>query len=379
MQEASLLVDYIYLDSEERRRFAQVGHEYLIEQLQFTGEESAQTKTVKVKLGFNHPTKELVWALRNGNYFPSSSTPNAFLGYSHTDDWTSALQDAANNLAAGMVSIQESGQSATAYDGMVLVGATAGSPQNFIGNVALSSGHSILVDLRFQDNTHFTNGVPDVPYDIYLHDTPFFSNGAVDLANNLSAMTIVVTQANAGGGGIENFTVSVVVTAHSLDIPSLSIPVALWDDNRFNTGNGMNDNDILVYQYHNYGVYIDGSQNPIRQALVQLNGHDRFDIREGQYFNYVQPYQHHSRTPCDGINVYSFALHPEQHQPSGTANLSRIDNTQLNLFFVSTTDNGGLDVAFLNSDSVSLLCRYLKASCNIQRALYILITVTTSK
>ena len=52
---------------------------------------------------------------------------------------------------------------------------------------------------------------------------------------------------------------------------------------------------------------------------------------EGAYFNYVQPYQHFSNTPSDGINVYSFAVNPEEHQPSGTCNMSRIDNAQLSL------------------------------------------------
>jgi hypothetical protein len=57
-----LWVDYIYLDTDERRRFAQVSHEYLIEQLQFTGDESyTQNSTKRVDLSFNHPCKELVW------------------------------------------------------------------------------------------------------------------------------------------------------------------------------------------------------------------------------------------------------------------------------------------------------------------------------
>jgi hypothetical protein len=43
----------------------------------------------------------------------------------------------------------------------------------------------------------------------------------------------------------------------------------------------------------------------------------------------VQPFQHHTNCPAQGINVYSFALKPEDHQPSGTCNLSRIDNTTL--------------------------------------------------
>ena len=68
LQAASLYVDYIYLDTDERRRFAQVSHEYLIEQLQFTGDESVNTRNVKLKLNFNHPCKALHWVVqRNHN------------------------------------------------------------------------------------------------------------------------------------------------------------------------------------------------------------------------------------------------------------------------------------------------------------------------
>ena len=63
-----------------------------------------------------------------------------------------------------------------------------------------------------------------------------------------------------------------------------------------------------------------------------LNGNDRFAEREQKYFTHVQPYQHHTNIPTGGtINVYSFALKPEEHQPSGTLNMSRIDTAQLKL------------------------------------------------
>ena len=69
---------------------------------------------------------------------------------------------------------------------------------------------------------------------------------------------------------------------------------------------------------------------------MQLNGNDRFALRKGSYFNYVQPYQHHSNISKNhGINVYSFALKPEDHQPSGTLNMSRIDTATL---MVTATD-----------------------------------------
>ena len=66
-------------------------------------------------------------------------------------------------------------------------------------------------------------------------------------------------------------------------------------------------------------------------ANLQLNGHDRFDERKGSYFRLVQPFQHHTRIPEKNIYVYSFAVKPEEHQPSGTCNFSRIDNATLKL------------------------------------------------
>ena len=151
--DASLYVEYIYLDTDERRQFAQVQHEYLIEQLQFTGAESVNSgsSSMKSKLALNHPCKELVWVI-------------------HED---------------------------------------ANDPADYSG--AGSNGNSVV------------------------------------------------------------------------------------------------------------------------DAKLQLNGQDRFSTRSGDYFNLVQPYQHHTRIPADGIYVYSFALNPEQHQPSGTVNMSRIDNATLQL------------------------------------------------
>jgi hypothetical protein len=83
-----------------------------------------------------------------------------------------------------------------------------------------------------------------------------------------------------------------------------------------------------------------GAQH-LSTAKLQLNGHDRMREREADYFRLVQPYQHHSGGHAqDGttggseagfIYCYSFALKPEEHQPSGTCNFSRIDNAVLNL------------------------------------------------
>ena len=70
---------------------------------------------------------------------------------------------------------------------------------------------------------------------------------------------------------------------------------------------------------------------PLHQAKIMLNGTDRFVPQFGKYFNQYQPYQYHSGSPYPGIYVYSFALKPEDLQPSGTCNFSRIDMAQISV------------------------------------------------
>lgn len=181
---ASLYVDYIYLDTDERRQFAQVQHEYLIEQLQFTGAESVSATSFKSKLALNHPCKELIWVCQ-------------------PDD-----------------------------------------------NVADKN----------------------------------------------------------------------------------------WSD--YSNGSGI---DTVV------------------DAKLQLNGQDRFSTRAGSYFNLVQPYQHHTRIPAVGIYVYSFALNPEQHQPSGTVNMSRIDNATLQLTLASS-DASKLKVYAVNYNVLRIMAGELPSS-----------------
>ena len=132
---------------------------------------------------------------------------------------------------------------------------------------------------------------------------------------------------------------------HTLTVADMSTPVDQLPST-FNCGTWLADNAVTLRDYHNYGWNVDGSTNPCTQVRLQLNGHDRFAARDGAYFNYVQPYQHFTNTPCDGLNVYSFALEPEKHQPSGTCNFSRIDNTTLSV------DMTGSSGDWTNSSSV---------------------------
>ena len=174
---AHLWVDYIYLDTDERRKFAQTSHEYLIEQLQFTGKEALSEK---IRLNFNHPVKELVWTIKK----------------------------------------------------------------------------------PISNNEHDTNRN--------------WFNYSKD-GNELDKNTLITDY---------------------------------------------NDMKKLL------GPRGSAKGNTYTKAKILLNGNDRFTSRDNNYFNLIQPFQHHENVPNNaGINVYSFALKPEEHQPSGTLNMSRIDTS----------------------------------------------------
>jgi hypothetical protein len=90
-------------------------------------------------------------------------------------------------------------------------------------------------------------------------------------------------------------------------------------------------------EYTNCTVSEDGavsatrSVGPLEEFKLILNGQDRMKAQGGKYFNQVQPYTYHSGSPMPGVYSYSFALRPEEHQPSGTCNFSRIDNAQVSI------------------------------------------------
>ena len=207
---ATLWVDYVFLDTDERRRFAQLSHEYLIEQLQFTGSETVSSTKLNTKLSFNHPCKELVWFANKKAGTASSGTNNPV-----------------NNNWFNYTTTNEDATSALPY--------------------------------------HY----------------------------NLNAL-------------------------------------------------------------HNNAT---GAKNPIATAKLILNGNDRFSARPGSYFNLIQPFQHHENIPTNaGINVYSFALKPEEHQPSGTLNMSRIDTATLSIDFqTGLTTNTTLNVYAVNYNVLRIL------------------------
>jgi len=93
----------------------------------------------------------------------------------------------------------------------------------------------------------------------------------------------------------------------------------------------VNHNDTIKLQWHNYSMSDENKGNPIAFSSMDFNSYNRIIRLDGKYFNYVQPYATHQATPSDGINMYSFSLFPEEHQPSGSANFSKISRIVLYL------------------------------------------------
>ena len=197
-----LWADYIYLDTDERRRFAQVSHEYLIEQVQRNTGITSNSGAKNIKLNFNHPVKELLWVVQDNRLVTENTTPGAV-----NETTNSSLN---NNGSLG----------------------TSGATQN---------------------NDYFS----------YITD-------ATD---------------------------------------------------------GQQDENI-------YGT---PSSEGFSTMRIKLNGHDRFKERKASYFRTCQMIQSGHRVPTKHIYGYSFALKPEEHQPSGTCNFSRIDNAEMVFGSVGST------------------------------------------
>jgi hypothetical protein len=261
---ASLYVDYVFLDTDERRKMAQNPHEYLIEQVQFTGDESVGSSSNKIKLNFNHPCKELIWVVQ----------PDANVDY-------------CASLDSGQVLFRTLGAQPFNYTDAI----DALPPAiHAFGGPAETSGVNAFIN---------SSGLFQMPGAIDA-STP---NATMDWASNGNNLTPFTDQAGAVSGSSLSDAGTFVLAETALDL-------------------------------HCWG------ENPVVTAKLQLNGQDRFSEREGSYFDVVQPFQHHTRAPDTGINVYSFALRPEEHQPSGTCNFSRIDNAVLQLVLSSGTVQG---------------------------------------
>jgi len=316
MDDNYLLIDYVYLDSEERKRFAQASHEYLIEQLQFTGSESLNGSSQKYRLNFNHPSKYLIWVAHLDNYVNA----NDWLAYSPSGDWNSALENAAKLIwLATRLSLKEETSNQNVGAGTWTYYA--------VDAVDVSGGNAVALNVSACN--YFSYLLPKIEAQLIFNGTDYGSGYENTPTYYPAVLDNVVILKN-------ELTISDISVTIDTLVADLGLATGALDANaiKFLRADSYNANVANVQDAFNYGIWLDGTVNPVGSAKLQLNGHDRFQERDGNYFNYVQPYQHFSNTPADGVNVYSFALKPEDHQPSGTCNFSRIDNATLNLSLI---------------------------------------------
>ncbi len=106
------------------------------------------------------------------------------------------------------------------------------------------------------------------------------------------------------------------------------------------------DNDVFNFSNTNDPNAV--PSDPIEKALILFNGIERFEERVAGYFRLVQPFSHHTRCPSSYIYVYSFAMAPEKHQPSGTANFSMLNTVDLRLTYEVTIPDSNVRVYGVN-------------------------------
>jgi len=294
---ASLWVDYIYLDTDERRRFAQVSHEYLIEQLQFTGTETLTSGGSKgVELNFNHPVKELVWratgmVARGDTDRRVDLSNNPIVGYASSSTDTIITVTTANSTTLAIAIGDKLDQADTGFEGVALSALLASDVINRTLTIRVTKLTGILLSTK----------------------AIAFNGAAAGGSDNAAAVPIAA---------FASFTTQVVVG-------DAAVIYKHMQDGQ--TVSGMDAGNANVCAAASWS-----------DVTLQLNGHERFSERHSEYFRLVQPLQHHTSIPADsGIHVYSFALKPEEHQPSGTCNFSRIDSAVLKLAGM-TTLNGAL-------------------------------------
>jgi hypothetical protein len=365
----NVLSDYVYLDAEERKRFAQVGHEYLIEQLQYEDAFTLQ-QGQGYTINFNHPCKEMIFTQKLGLYagaLGGASVPNRFLSYCNGNNWNDAVTEAAENVASGMFgqavlgTHTPSAQYPYALSFASTVSGSAVSSVTVNTGPAGSSSSTCEVVLTASSIALTTPAAWYIPIDpAALRVNGFNMSSKLQYVTaNLNMNNILVLDA----GHQPTLTVEVSDDNHTLSMTDISVPLNSGFSAAMNSlvvdarHASRKLDDVFITQFNNYGLRLDGTGNCVSTVQLKFNGHDRFNQREGNYFNYVQPYQHHTRTPADGINVYSFGIHPEQHQPTGTANLSRIDSTRLNIVYsdiYSSQRMGAFSIDFTTNTKVYL-------------------------
>ena len=279
--------DYVFLDTDERRRFAQVSHEYLIEQVQMqTGSTTAKGK---YKLNFNHPVKELIW----------------------TDAGTkeTVLQKAKITLN-GHDRIAEQ------------------SREYF----------QILQPLRHHTNVPGRNiKETERPVMISPIDTTILTHNSTvdDNAALLTSTTLTLDSVDQAANPIKIGDVLQIVVGGNL------ITLTEGGPNTISTNYTRAETNVYIVEVAAKTAVGADSVFTFTTAIPAAHLYANLDDADGMSVTIIGRTQDPSHNACNlprNINCYSFALKPEEHQPSGTCNFSRIDTAYLEFNASATVD-----------------------------------------
>jgi len=283
-----LLVDYIYLETTERNLFITNNHEYLIEVVDRMTDTLSSVNT-KINLTFNKPTKYMIWYAQLSKYTERSK----FMSWAADDNW-----EASRNEFAKLVWL-------ITRDGL-----DVSDPNNPIIN--FGSGY---VNIGTQP--------------------PIVSGGNTllqSLAAKVSAVILFATTDGSGDVVADATTDNVALITNTITFEDMSTTIDTFKADALSTATqdafmDIHTNNII--DIFNYGNFINRSDNPIISSSFQLNGKNRFQERDGFFYNYLQSYYYFKNSPKDGVNIYTFSLYPEELQPSGTINLGNVNSKDL--------------------------------------------------
>ena len=285
-----LWADYIYLDTDERRRFAQVSHEYLIEQLQ--REESASGNSHK--LNFNHPVKELIW---------TSVAANSYA--------TAKLQLNGHDRFAAQE--EEYFQLRQPVDHH-----TAVPKQNLPASAQLST-----LDRQTEFGLFTDSNAPIT--DVLTQGADAIANGDNnELRFDASSNTLTFKEGHAANAGAiaKGDEIAIVCTVSS------ATPATMGTAGKIYFCTATADSTLVATSVGSVTVTTPTTADSTPRQLSAT-----FNDAAGRYFLHKVTNGNSSQARTSKltrkINVYSFALKPEEHQPSGTCNFSRIDNAKL--------------------------------------------------
>ena len=315
--------DYIYLDTDERRRFAQVSHEYLIEQLQ--RQETSAATTQSITLNFNHPVKELIWT----NTSADITTQRAKLVLNGHDrlaeqdrEYFQVRQPLDYHTSVPGFNIKETERPVMLSKPLVICSKRTGSDPD-----GTEDGTNMVSINSDTDETNtviriFANPGTNGAQELYSAGT----NAAATLSSTLKVkvgdiLNVFCSDADntTGTGTPRHFTVQVTALATAGNITTITT----------------SHDDLESGVDGNY----DSADTDAISIVVTARAQD--------------PQSNCSQLAKD-INVYSFALKPEEHQPSGTCNFSRIDNAKLN-FSSATGNTGAITVYAVNYNVLRIM------------------------